>query len=220
MKRLFTILSFSCICAVLHGKPTDSTCGDDISVIQSEYSISFGDAIEAGVSTNLSLSISWRVSPQVGVSKVSGTGETTGNLIFSQPGKYQITFQIPPHGDHPAKTETINVEVSNVKMKFNLEDITFSKNLTIGDVSGVIMTVPVTLETYDGKTVEYSTREAQTTGVAKVSSRLKNGTALLKNGVNELAFELSGTISQNGNIQFRFYDPKGEAIFFNHLILK
>lgn len=217
MKRLFTILSFSCMCITSFGF-MHSSCDDDISVIQNHYSISFGDTIETGISTELQLSISWNVSPQKGVNKISGTGKTTGNLIFSQPGKYQITFQIPAHGDHPAKTETVTVEVSNVKMEFDTKNIRFSKELTAGDASGTVMVVPVTVKMYEGNTYTYTTREIKTTGVGQVSSRLKEGTAELKNGHNELFFELSGTISQQGNIQFRVYDAKGEATFFNKSI--
>lgn len=218
MKRLLTTLCLSCMYLLVHGSPAHISCGDDVSVIQDHYSISFGDTIEAGISTDLALSISWRVAPQAGVSKTSGSGKTTGNLVFSQPGKYQITFQIPAHGDHPAKTETVTVEVSNVRMMFDTKNIGFSKELTTGDVSGVVMTVPVTVETYDGQAYGYTAREVQTTGVAKVASRLKDGRAVLKDGLNELAFELSGAVSQQGSIQFRVYDNKGEAVFFNYSI--
>lgn len=216
---MLTIFCFSCLWLFAHGKHTHVLCSDDdISVIQSHYSIDFGDAIEAGISTDLSLSISWNVAPQTGVNKTSGSGKTTGNLIFSQPGKYQITFQIPAHGDHPAKTETVTVEVSNVKMIFDTKNIRFSQELTAGDASGIIMTVPVTVKTYDGKSYVYTTREVKTTGVGHISSQLKDGKAELKNGKNELLFELSGAVSQQGNIQFRVYDTKGEATFFNKSI--
>lgn len=218
MRKVLTIICCSCFWLFVHGKHTHVPCGDDIGVIQSHYSISFGDTIETGISTDLNLSISWRVSPQAGVSKISGSGSMTGNLVFSQPGKYQITFQIPAHGDHPAKTETVTVEVSDVKMVFDTKNIGFSKQLTTGDVSGTVMTIPVTVKTYDGKAYVYTTRDVQTTGVGNLSSHLKDGKAELKNGHNEISFELSGIVSQQGNIQFRVYDAKGEATFFNKSI--
>ncbi|MND94272.1 hypothetical protein D3C80_864850 [compost metagenome] len=220
MKKLFTMLAFFWMCLLAYGSgsPTPFSCEDDVSVIQSQYSICFGDAIEAGVATDLSLSISWRVAPQSGVSKVSGIGKTTGDLLFSKPGTYQITFEIPAHGDHPGKTETITVEVSSARMIFDLEHIAFSKPLSTGDASGVVMTVPVIVKTYNGQAYSYTAREVQTTGVANVSSRLKNDKAVLKDGANELSFELSGAVSSKGNIQFRVYDAKGEALFFNYSI--
>ncbi len=220
MKKLFTMLGFSwmCLMAYGNGSPTHFSCEDDVSIIQSHYSICFGDAIQAGVSTDLSLNISWSVAPQSGTSKASGTGKTTGNLVFSKPGTYQVTFDIPAHGDHPAKTETVTVEVSNVRLIFDLEKVAFSKQLSTGDASGIVMKVPVTVKTYDGQPYTYSAREVQTTGVAHVSSRLKNDQVILKNGTNELLFELSGAVSTKGNIQFRVYDAKGEAIFFNYSI--
>ncbi|MDF3026440.1 MAG: hypothetical protein K0S23_747 [Fluviicola sp.] len=220
MKKLFTVLGFSWICLFASGSGirTPFSCEDDVSVLQSHYSICFGDAIEAGVSTDLSLAISWRVAPQTGVSKGSGLGKTTGNLVFSQPGTYQITFNIPAHGDHPAKTETVTVEVSSAKLIFDLEHPVFSKQLKTGDASGIVMTVPVMVKTYDGKAYNYTMREVQTTGVANVSSHLKNDKAVLKDGLNELSFELSGAVPTKGNIQFRVYDAKGEAQFFTYSI--
>jgi len=220
MKKLFTLLSFFSICLLGYGKDGSIhfSCEDDVSILQSHYSISFGDAIEAAVTTNLSLSISWRVAPQVGVNKVSGIGKTTGNLVFSRPGKYQIIFNIPAHGDHPEKTETVTVEVSSAKLLFDLKQIVFSKPLQTGDASGIVMKVPLMVKTYDGKTYDYTMREVQTTGVAAVSSRLKNDMAVLKDGMNELSFELSGTVLTKGNIQFRVYDATGEAQFFNYSI--
>ena len=218
MKKLFTLLGFSWMCLVAYGNPVSGSCDDDVSILQSHYSISFGDAIEAGVATELSLAISWNVAPQSGVSKGSGTGKTTGNLVFSQPGKYQVTFHIPAHGDHPAKTETVTVEVSNVQMIFDLKNPVFSTPLTTGNASGIVMTIPVTVKTYNGKPADYTIREVQTTGVAAISSRLKNGKAVLKNGQNQLSFELSGAVPAKGNVQFRVYDSTGEAHFFNYAI--
>lgn len=220
MKKLFTLLSFFSICLLGYGNdgPAHFSCEDDVSILQSHYSISFGDAIEAGVATDLSLSISWRVAPQAGASKASGTGKTTGNLVFSQPGSYQITFDIPAHGDHPAKTETVTVEVSSAKLVFDLKHVVFSKPIQTGDASGIVMKVPVMVKTYDGRAYDYSMREVQTTGAASVSSRLKDEKVILKDGLNELAFELSGAVPTKGNIQFRVYDATGEARFFNYSI--
>ncbi|MGV3610969.1 MAG: hypothetical protein ACO1N0_08475 [Fluviicola sp.] len=218
MKRLFTLLGFSWICLAVHGNPMHVSCDEDVSVLQSHYSISFGDAIETGLATDLPLSISWKVAPQSGVSKVSGTGKATGKLVFSKPGKYEITFVIPAHGDHPGKTETVTVEVSSVQMTFDLKNPVFSTPLATGTISRINMTIPVTVKSYDGKPVEYAIRDVQTTGVAAISSHLKNDKTVLKNGENSLVFELSGTVSTKGNVQFRVYDTTGEAHFFNYSI--
>ncbi len=217
MKKMLTMIGLSC-CLLAHGGPSHISCGDDVSVIQDHFQISFGDTITAGISTELPLSVSWNVSPQTGVNKFSGSGKTTGDVIFSQPGTYRITFAIPAHGDHPAKTETVTVEVENVKMVFDVKNIEFSKPLATGDASGIILTVPVTVKTYEGKVVNYTTNEISTTGAANISSRLKNGQVALKNGENKLAFELSGAVPQQGNVQFRVYDTAGRPTFFNYLI--
>ncbi len=211
-------MGFSWMCLLVHGSPLHVSCDEDVSVLQSHYSISFGDAIETGVATELPLSISWKVAPQTGVSKTSGTGKSTGKLVFSTPGTYEVTFVIPAHGDHPGKTETVTVAVSSVQMIFDLKNPVFSTPLTTGTISGTSMTIPVTVKSYDGKPVEYSILEVQTTGIAAISSRLKNDKTVLKNGENKLVFELSGTIPAKGNVQFRVYDTTGEAHFFNYSI--
>ncbi len=218
MKRLFTLLGFSWMCLFVYGSPTHISCDEDVSVLQSHYSIHFGDAIETGIATELPLSISWKVAPQTGVSKTAGTEKSTGKIVFSIPGTYEITFVIPAHGDHPGKTETVTVEVSRVQMIFDLKNPVFSTPLTTGTIYGTSMTIPVTVKSYDGTPVDYTTREVQTTGVAAISSRLRNDKAVLKNGENQLVFELSGTISTKGNVQFRVYDANGEAYFFNYSI--
>ena len=220
MKKTLTIICFSFLWLFTSASegPTTLFCGDEISVIQNLYQISFGDTISTGISSEEPLTGSWNVFPNSGLNVSSGTGKMTGDLIFSQPGEYQITFNIPAHGDHPAKDEVVKVEVSSVRMNFDVKNIIFSKQLTTGDVSGITMKIPVTVNTYKGKTVEYTVREIKTTGVANVSSRLLANKTKLKAGDNELTFELSGSVSNPGNVQFRFYDLDGRATFFNYLI--
>lgn len=220
MNKLFASVTFLCFALLGYGQEQSShaDCSKDISAVQSFYSISFGEAIEAGVSDEHEVSVFWSVSPQEGVSKTSGAGKSTGDLVFSKPGTYQIAFQIPAHFGHPAKKEIVTVEVSDVRMMFDTKNVTFSKPLTTGSASGITMTVPVQVKTYNGKAYSYTAREVQTTGTARVSSRLKDGKAELKNGENQLAFELSGTVPAQGHIQFRVYDTTGTPAFINYSI--
>lgn len=220
MKKTLTAICFSCFVILANGKSPTVYCGDDISVIQDKFQISFGDTISAGISSELSLPVSWNVHPKNGLNVSSGAGKTTGDLIFSQPGKYQITFSIPAHGDHPAKDEIVVVDVSPVKMFFDKENIRFSKELKTGSVSGIIVTVPVKIKTFDNRPIEYSSRTTNSTGVATISLNLMNTKKVLKDGYNELAFELDGVASNQGNVQFRIYDLDGRATFFNCSITK
>lgn len=220
MKKALTIICFSWlwIFATASDKSPGILCGDEISVIQSLYQINYGDTISTGISSEEPLTVSWNVLPKTGLNISSGSGMMTGDLIFSQPGEYQITFNIPAHGDHPAKSEIIQVKVSSVRMTFNTKNIVLSKKISAGDVTGVTMTIPVTVKTYDGKSIDYSTREIKTTGVANITTRLKANSAKLKNGQNDLTFELSGSVSNSGSVQFRFYDLGGNATFYNYYI--
>ena len=220
MKKALTIICFSCLWlfASASEKQTGIFCGDEIGVIQNLYQINFGDTISTGISSDEALNVSWNVFPKTGLNVSSGSGKMTGDLIFSQPGEYQITFNIPAHGDHPAKDEVVKVEVSSVRMTFDVKNIVFSKQLTTGDVSGITMTVPVLVKTFKGKTIDYSTRDIKTTGAAHISSRLIANKTKLKDGQNELTFKLSGSVSNTGNVQFRFYDLGGSATFFNYQI--
>ena len=220
MKKALTIICFSCLWlfASASEKQTGIFCGDEIGVIQNLYQINFGDTISTGISSEEALTVSWNVFPKTGLNVSSGSGKMTGDLIFSQPGEYQITFNIPAHGEHPAKSEVVQVEVGSVRMTFDVTNIVFSKQIKAGDISGTTMTVPVLVKTFNGKAIDYSPREVSTTGVANVSSRLTTKKSKLKNGLNEVVFELSGSVSTIGNIQFRFYDSKNVPTFFNYQI--
>lgn len=220
MKKALTLICFSCfwLFAISSEKSNGITCGDEIGVIQNFYQINFGDTIDTGISSEEDLSVSWNVFPTAGLNVSSGTGKMTGDLIFSQPGEYQITFNIPAHGDHAAKMEVVQVKVGSTRMNFDVKNIHFSNALKVGQVSGLTMTIPVTLKSFDGKSVEYTAREIQTTGAAKISTKLKNEKKVLKDGLNELTFELNGTISSTGNVQFRFSDLQGNSTFFNYQI--
>src|SRR5690606_33046686 len=108
MRRLLLIvMGLTCVSLCVQGSPWHVACDDEVSLIQRHYSIGFGDTIEAGVISEHDITTSWFVSPQAGVNKVSGSGKTTGDLVFSQPGEYEITVKIPAHGDQPAKTEKV-----------------------------------------------------------------------------------------------------------------
>ena len=218
MKKMLTAICFSCVWLLAHGKPAGLKCGDDVSVIQSEFQISYGDTISAGINSELPMIVSWSVFPQTGLNQHSGKGKFTGDLVFSNPGEYKITFDIPAHGEHPAKKEVVTVKVSGIKMLFDTKNVTFSSPLTQGNVSGVTLTIPVKVLTFDERPIEFSSRDIKSTGIANISAHLKNGDQTLKVGHNELNFELTGTISQPGNIQFRVYDMDGRATFFNYLI--
>lgn len=218
MRRLLLIIGLTCASLYVYGKPMHVACDDEVSLIQSYYSISFGDTIEAGIISEHDITTTWSVLPQTGVSRTSGSGKTTGDLVFSEPGEYEITVKIPAHGNQLAKTETIKVHVSAIRMEFDTEKVSFSRKLAVGDVSGTEMTIPVLVKTYQESEQNYSAREVKTTGVAQISSHLKHEKKVLKAGWNILSFELAGTINQRGNIQFRVYDADGNPTFFNYTI--
>lgn len=219
MKKMILVFCAWCFVTSLHAQTAEhANCDGDISPYQKQYSISFGETINTGVSTQDKLMFGWSVSPTNGVSKSSGTGNETGEILFSQPGSYQISYSIPAHGDHASKVEVIEVKVSEVSMKVDKSNITFSRNLTSGSVDGITMKVPVDVKIYGKKTYEYTANDLLSTGASRVAYTLKGKKAILKNDINYLEFELSGTIAQPGTIQFRIENPAGEASFFNKIV--
>ncbi|MEZ4890269.1 MAG: hypothetical protein R2779_06810 [Crocinitomicaceae bacterium] len=195
-----------------------TNCDGDVSPYQKQYNISYGDSIITGVSSKEKLSCTWSVSPESGVTKTNGTGVETGAIVFTKPGDYKINYSIPAHDGHASKVEVIDVKVSDVSMKVDVSKITFSKKLTSGSVDGIVMKVPVDVKVYGKNGFVYTTNSFSTTGVSRIAYSLKEGKANLKNGVNYLEYELTGSIAQPGTIQFRISMPSGESIFFNKTV--
>lgn len=210
-KTLFSL--FLGVCSFIYAQEAHHDDGHEcggLSVIQQEYTISFGEKIQAGVSGDTDLSVTWNISPQNGVKNVSGTGMETGEITFNQPGVYQIQFNIPAHGNNKAKVETSTVKVSDVRMTFDLNKVTFSK-------SGNEMLVPVSVESFNNTPIRYTMRDVQTTGVSRINISLDENSKLLKKGANVLKFSLSGAPTI-GNTQFRIYDNIGRPYFINKTV--
>lgn len=187
-------------------------------ITDKNHQIDFGDAINIAISAEENAMAQWRVFPQSGVNKTSGTGSNTGQLIFSRPGSYKVIFDIPAHGDHVAISDTAFVEVSAVKMTFLLQEAILSNPVIAGKaVDGTTLTIPVKVEMYEMKEVTYSGNTSKSIGVHGIKALLLKETTL-KNGVNKLTFILSGTPATTGKFQLGFFDLRGKGSFYNYLI--
>ncbi len=72
----------------------------NVSVAPSSASIVTGGSASFVLNGGLPYSnVQWVVNPAVGVSQNSGTGSNTGNLVFTQPGVYRVSFIMTNVGD-------------------------------------------------------------------------------------------------------------------------
>ncbi|NBA78923.1 DUF11 domain-containing protein, partial [Emticicia sp. ODNR4P] len=72
----------------------------NVSVAPSSASIVTGGSASFVLNGGLPYSnVQWVINPAVGVSQNSGTGSNTGNLVFTQPGVYRVSFIMTNVGD-------------------------------------------------------------------------------------------------------------------------
>lgn len=183
------------------------------------YQIGYGESVSIDAATDThSARPSWSVSPQKGVSAIQGEGNSTGALVFNEPGTYEVTFTVPAHGTVPARTDKATVQVSGEKMKFLTDRIVFSKTLVKGQpADGIVLSVPVEIRSLKDKAVSYGPVQLQTTGVTGIVATLDEPVRL-KSGMNTVSFRLSGTPEYAGPAQLGFFNPMGEGFFLNFKI--
>lgn len=190
-------------------------CSSPFSVAKSTYQVSFGDIVHVGVNNHMGELAVWTVSPSKGVNKSSGTGNNAEGLQFNEPGKYEVIFTLPGHAEHK---EVSVIEVADTRLKFDVSSVKLSKLIMNGvSVNGTTLTIQVELFTANKSKIEYNAPKVSTTGVMGITAYL-NETVTLKNGINTLTFQLSGTPQGAGPAQLGFFNLLGEGFFYNFLI--
>ena len=182
--------------------------------------ISYGESIkkQVSISKNQIIFTQWEIISDYKTYK--GEGASVFEYIFTEPGKYllkirPVTIKFPhEHFDscsilhNPIEYEVI---VSNVKMKFIFEELTFSKPLTGGKIlSDITIQVPAIVETYDGKPFIYKDGIINTAGIeTSIKGELIHKKSKLKIGKNIISYKLSGEAKNGTYIMFDFYSADG-----------
>lgn len=192
---------------------------NEFALVRHQYQIAFGETVtvDAGGETH-GVKPKWAVTPTKGVSATRGEGSSTGELVFTLPGTYEVTFSVPAHNGEPAHTDKATVEVSGEKMKFLPAQATLSAPLVKGKAAdGIVLTVPVEIHSFKDNAFPYGPATLQTTGIPGITATLAE-TLKLKNGTQQVSFVLSGTPNHSGAAQLGFFNLMGEGFFYNFLI--
>lgn len=177
-----------------------------------EKTIPFGSKLGMDALTETT---SWEIM-NAGGSIASGTGNGLNEYVFNTPGNYEvsihenITFE-PGSCQHNSCPDMIQLKVTNTKMTFHFNEITFSEPIRVEiETAGTSMHVPVTIERYNSfLPMENLYAEVKTAGIqTDITATLAPGTTL-REGKQTLVYELSGKAHKPAYLMFDFMDING-----------
>lgn len=177
-----------------------------------EMSIAYGESIQLGkVEENTRFSISGEGTT------AHLNGAEINEFKFMKPGKYTITIVVKEHfavGDcnHSSFPKQINVTVSRVRMSFDGNRMQFSTPIVKNkEMAGATLSIPVTIETYDGKSVIMNDDVVTAAGIGSdLTAKLNNASQELTVGEHLLIYSLNGKVTENTYIMFDFVDSDGK----------
>ncbi len=183
---------------------------------ENKWEENFVVAYESAFSYSLNSDVSWELKESKGKTINQGTGDIV-NQIFKKPGNYTLFIKEnhshnPNSCDHAHFPTQVNIVVSPVKMVFDKTSVKFSENIIGGkSTKGITMSVNVVLSSYDNSITVYQ-QDFATSGVGtSITGKLKNGEAILKQGINTLEFLLDGQAEKGNYIMIDFIDINGKV---------
>lgn len=181
--------------------------------------ISFGQKIEFG---NIDNSVNWTISNKSGgTSPVYLKGNEINNYVFEKSGSYEIRFsETKKHSEecyHPAFDETMTVEVSAVKMIFDLSKVVFSDQIQQGrDCEGITVSVPVNITFQGQPNVKFSSPDINVAGIgSEIIAKPVQKEITLKEGTQIIKYNLSGVASREAYLMFDFVDNNNQVQCYN-----
>lgn len=182
--------------------------------------ISYGQKIHYNCFEN---SMDWSVTS--GSEQFNVKGVKISDYVFEKPGFYKITFLDLAEDkiiDDEGVANFIEVDVAPYKMTFDWENAIFSNEIRKGiDTIGILLSVPIRIDSYNGKIdkkiiKEYSTEKVHTAGVGtNIEGQSKEDTNL-KIGLQILRYKLKGIASEEAYIMFDFTDINGRIQSFSY----
>ncbi|MEY3443881.1 MAG: hypothetical protein RLZZ519_2162 [Bacteroidota bacterium] len=182
-----------------------------------EVTLAFGDRLTLdGPLDNI---LNWTII-FAGQTVGQGTGSSLLNFVFSQPGDYTVQIEDnhshnPQECDHGTLPTEILVTVSGKKMVFDFEHVSFSAPVNNGNVSGTVLSVPVTIDTYDGNPLLFEQNTIKTAGVGTNIIAIPTQNSISLNpGMHILTYTLSGAVNRPTFVMFDFVDVNGKVQSF------
>lgn len=164
---------------------------------------------------SLSALITWEIADGSGII-ASGSGNGLNDFVFAVPGNYEIsiheniTFE-PGSCKHNTCPDMIQLKVTNTRMTFHHDEITFSEPIRVEtETQGISMNVPVTIERYNAfLPLEYTFTEVKSAGIqTDITADLMVGTTL-REGKQTLVYQLRGKAHKPAYLMFDFIDING-----------
>ena len=164
---------------------------------------------------SISPTVTWEIVDGTGII-ASGSGNGLNDFVFAVPGNYEIsiheniTFE-PGSCKHNTCPDMIQLKVSNTRMIFHHDEITFSDPIRVEtETQGISMNVPVTIERYNAfLPLEYNSTEVKTAGIqTDITADLMAGT-ILREGKQTLVYQLKGKAHKPAYLMFDFMDING-----------
>ena len=164
---------------------------------------------------SISPTVTWEIVDGTGII-ASGSGNGLNDFVFAVPGNYEIsiheniTFE-PGSCKHNTCPDMIQLKVSNTRMTFHHDEITFSDPIRVEtETQGISMNVPVTIERYNAfLPLEYNFTEVKSAGIqTDITADLMAGT-LLREGKQTLVYQLKGKAHKPAYLMFDFIDING-----------
>ena len=215
---LFTVMTFGCIQAQTNVDSDCDECNEPFSVGKLNHTVTYGSKVHFHVSNPYGVKINSNLSDFIKGGTVADD-TTEADVLFDQPGKYQITYSSSPMGKYFAHTETVSVEVIPVGLTFLMDKATLSSSIVNGQsADGVLLSVPVEVKSFNGDKVKYGPFRNSATGVEGIEVVFDQ--IELTPGQHVLKFKLQGTPQQSGPCQIGVFNLIGEGFFYNFLISK
>lgn len=194
--------------ASMQGKDHDL---EHAEVIQKKQ-LTYGQTLKMGT---LADAVTWTIKGPNG--NIAGKGNALNDYVFDKSGNYEIAIQeniIVKEGqcNHSNIPSSIQLKVDAVKMIFNQDELKLSADIRKGvDTRGIVLSIPVTIETLGEQNLVYTYTNVYTSGIGtNIVATLKKGT-VLKVGKQVLQYELSGIAEKEAYIQFNFTDINGQV---------
>lgn len=180
---------------------------------QSSYDISFNETISL---KKIEKSTTFTILSDYGT--VNLVGDAINHYKFKKPGIYLIKVIqkqeiFEEESEYPLLPAEIKVNVSRIKMKFDGSKLKLSEPIIKNsETSGITISIPITIETFDKKGVEMKYAAINSSGIGtSITATLKNEFKNLSPGKHLLVYELKGIITQNSYLMFDFIDANGKV---------
>jgi hypothetical protein len=184
-----------------------------VSFGQQKLNISYGETINL---KKVDETTKFHISSDSG--EVNLKGFQINEYKFETPGQYLIKIEQAKSNneancEHSLLPNEIQVNVSSIKMKFDGNRIEFSQPIKKGiETTGIILSIPISIETYDNKPVALNYASVTTAGIGtSITANLSKDYGELSVGENIISYSLKGTVTENTYLMFDFVDANNKV---------